>query len=266
MIQRPKRRKSYEGEKIGYINVGKAYSFYSGDCEIREYDCHCEACGSDKRIRHRVLTIAKSHYVREGKNVSCGCLQYQGFEKHNAKKQDLTGMRFGALTVLSQSDTVTMGKDKKKRRTWKCRCKCGTITYVSTGDLVSGNTKSCGCLKSAGEAYVAQALEKQNIFFEKEYSFDDLITPFGNPLRFDFAVFEANKLSFLIEYQGEQHYTPYATWFGAQQRKYTDKQKKEYCEKNGIRLFEIAYDEDIDERIREIMQSVHGNTVPSLTM
>ena len=30
---------------------------------------------------------------------------------------------------------------------WKCRCKCGNICYVLSASLLSGNTKSCGCLQ-----------------------------------------------------------------------------------------------------------------------
>jgi hypothetical protein len=54
--------------------------------------------------------------------------------------QNLVGQKFNRLTVLRlmQCNPVI----------WECRCDCGTITkIVSTGDLKSGNTKSCGCLK-----------------------------------------------------------------------------------------------------------------------
>src|SRR5690554_7766054 len=46
--------------------------------------------------------------------------------------------------------------------------------------------------------------------FEIEYDkFPDLVSDFGNPLRFDFAVFEDNKktkIKMLIEYDGQQHF------------------------------------------------------------
>lgn len=51
------------------------------------------------------------------------------------RKQDLTGKRFGKLTVLEY--------DREKQK-WKCKCDCGNITYKTTGHLNS-NAVSCGC-------------------------------------------------------------------------------------------------------------------------
>ena len=58
----------------------------------------------------------------------------------NSKRQDLTGKRFGQLTVL-EYDT-----EKKK---WKCQCDCGNLTYKTTGHLNACTATSCGCLKAA---------------------------------------------------------------------------------------------------------------------
>lgn len=41
------------------------------------------------------------------------------------------------------------GRNLSKRLTaWECRCDCGTLTTVSAVHLVTGHTKSCGCLSS----------------------------------------------------------------------------------------------------------------------
>jgi hypothetical protein len=53
---------------------------------------------------------------------------------------DLTGQRFGQLTVQKR---VTNSKSGAAR--WLCKCQCGTFTLVSTTNLRSGNSKSCGC-------------------------------------------------------------------------------------------------------------------------
>lgn len=57
--------------------------------------------------------------------------------------KDLTGLRFGKLTVLQRCETNT---NLNKPR-WHCVCDCGNHTIVSSKHLVSSNTKSCGCLK-----------------------------------------------------------------------------------------------------------------------
>lgn len=47
--------------------------------------------------------------------------------------EDKTGRRYGRLLII-----------KKSAKKWECRCDCGNITFVSTGNLK--NTFSCGCL------------------------------------------------------------------------------------------------------------------------
>ena len=53
---------------------------------------------------------------------------------------DLTGMRFGKLTVIS-----FCGVNKHHKRLWQCRCDCGSITVTTGSDLRKGHTKTCGC-------------------------------------------------------------------------------------------------------------------------
>ena len=57
-------------------------------------------------------------------------------------KRDLTGMSFGRLSVIAP-----IGVDKFRRTIWKLRCSCGKFVTVQVGDLTSGRTNSCGCLK-----------------------------------------------------------------------------------------------------------------------
>ena len=62
---------------------------------------------------------------------------------------------------------------------------------------------------SQGEIKIEEVLTKAGLVFEEEYSFPDLLSSSGHPLRFDFAVFDDDhELQFLIEYQGIQHYQP----------------------------------------------------------
>ena len=58
----------------------------------------------------------------------------------NKRFKDLTGERFGRLTVLNFN-----GKDKHSHNIWLCKCDCGNLKLVSTGDLTNGKTQSCGC-------------------------------------------------------------------------------------------------------------------------
>lgn len=56
------------------------------------------------------------------------------------RKLDLRKQRFGRLVVLRKADYKSNNKVL-----WICFCDCKTIRIVSTNNLRSGNTKSCGC-------------------------------------------------------------------------------------------------------------------------
>ena len=58
---------------------------------------------------------------------------------------DLTGQRFGKLKVISHIPHI-QEKGKHKGSVWKCICDCGREKDVLSGNLRSGDTKSCGCL------------------------------------------------------------------------------------------------------------------------
>lgn len=59
-----------------------------------------------------------------------------------SKKIDLTGERFGRLTVIREND-----KSKTGNIRWKCQCDCGNIIPVFKSTLLkdNGTIKSCGC-------------------------------------------------------------------------------------------------------------------------
>ncbi len=59
------------------------------------------------------------------------------------KYPDLTGERFGNLVVEKYADTTSYGQ-----RRWSCQCDCGNTCLVTTSNLRSGHTSSCGCKKS----------------------------------------------------------------------------------------------------------------------
>ena len=98
---------------------------------------------------------------------------------------------------------------------------------------------------SRGEIKIEEVLRDAGLVFEEEYSFPDLVSTSGRPLRFDFAVFDDDhNLEFLIEYQGIQHYEPkskFGGYSGLHKQQYNDMKKKEYCRKHNIILLEIPY-------------------------
>jgi len=59
------------------------------------------------------------------------------------KPIDLTGRRFGRLTVLRKE-----GPGACWQQQWRCLCDCGREVVVFRSNLASGHTRSCGCLRS----------------------------------------------------------------------------------------------------------------------
>ncbi|MBG9799506.1 hypothetical protein [Brevibacillus laterosporus] len=55
---------------------------------------------------------------------------------------DLTGERFGRLTVIMRSGI------KNGSPLWICKCDCESTTEANTRSLRTGNKRSCGCLHS----------------------------------------------------------------------------------------------------------------------
>ena len=57
--------------------------------------------------------------------------------------KDMIGKRFGRLVVVQYA-----GVSKNGKATWNCKCDCGITTGpIVGGNLRTGATKSCGCLR-----------------------------------------------------------------------------------------------------------------------
>ena len=206
--------------------------------------CQCD-CGN--------IVSVSSGRLRNGTTQSCGCYAKQ--RSSEARLIDLSGKTFGNWSVISRAEDYVCQKNGVHCPRWLCKCSCGQERVVFGSILRSGSSCSCGCLReSKGEKAIAELLEENRIKFEREYSFADLLSSKGAKLKFDFALFDQSILKCLVEFQGEQHYeTDPSKSFGYAQRTYTDIRKKVYCERNGIQLYEIRYDEDISSAMTKIL-------------
>lgn len=52
------------------------------------------------------------------------------------------GDKFSKLTVVD-----FVGVNKHRKRVWLCRCDCGKMTSVTTGQLIGHHSTSCGCTR-----------------------------------------------------------------------------------------------------------------------
>lgn len=249
------RTKDETGNKYGKLTVLYRNGTTTDGKAI--WRCICE-CGNETNVAGKAL--------RSGRTRSCGCLIPELLSLRSL--HDLTGQRFGMLTVIERAPTKFSAKGNMST-CWKCICDCGRETIVHANALTTnGHTRSCGCMKSSfREEQISKVLDSLHIKYVREYTFEELLSPVGNKLRFDFALFDdCNNLLALIEHQGEQHYSPANNDFGKMQREISDQLKRDFCSSHDILLFEIRFDDDIMLKLKEILSQIkisHANPVPS---
>lgn len=94
-----------------------------------------------KRIKiERICARCKKlEFVRkDGAGIHCRSCRAK-INSENKKPKDITGIKFGKITVISFAFI-------KKCAYWNCLCDCGKECIVSGAKLRFGATKSCGCI------------------------------------------------------------------------------------------------------------------------
>lgn len=108
------------GMKFGHWEVIKFD--HINEHRIKYWLCKCGVCGKIMPVRATSLI--------NGTSTAC-CKKCS---------HDLTGLRFGAWTVLK--------RDPSRPRYYVCKCDCGTIRSVFGSTLKNGASNSCGCLSA----------------------------------------------------------------------------------------------------------------------
>lgn len=138
------------GEKFGRLTVLDVDGSNIGSSTYKQkYVCLCD-CGNYAKIRYDNLIY--------GHTKSCGCLID---ESHIKRIEDLSGKRFGRLTVISIEQT-----NKQKGVRWLCECDCSNTIIVAASHLKNGHTKSCGCLskENAHTINLSHGMSKSRIY------------------------------------------------------------------------------------------------------
>lgn len=187
--------------------------------------CKCD-CGQ--------TTFASTSDLRSGHKKSCGCWQKEkAAATGHANLIDITGEKFGLLTVVAKESSKKTSNGSIKIF-WKCKCDCGNCITVEGNALKTGNTRSCGCIKSFGEQKIASILQENKLRFEREKIFPN------TNFRFDFFV----ENTYIIEYDGRQHFQDYS-WGSkshtVEESQKRDNQKNYYCYQNNIPIIRIPY-------------------------
>lgn len=198
------------------------------------WKCKC-VCGKEVEVVSTNLTA--------GRTKSCGCKRNEmiGAAVGHIEKEVHAGDLVNNTLILD----LYFKKDSRNfREAWvKCRCQfCGKEFDVRYTSLKDGKTQSCGCAKkSVREKKIETLLKNANIQFEREKTFKDCY--YSNSCaksRFDFYVDN----SYLIEYDGEQHFIASGSIFTPEQVELTQKRdeyKNNWCKEHHIPLIRIPY-------------------------
>ncbi len=178
------------------------------------------------------------------------------------------GKEFGNWSVIDLADR----KDKYNNTYYTCRCNlCGRKRVLPAKFVTDPKHKlhpfSCGCV-SVGVYTIREFLSENNIMFEEEVTFKDLLSPKGGKLRFDFMI----KVRYgeqiynyaVIEYDGRQHtdIKSFMKITRIYQRdraevemgyyNLCDSLKEDYCRHIGLHFLRITYSRDADEIRRQL--------------
>ena len=249
VIQSLHHRMDLLGQDFGRLKVIERADDYitSSGKSYSQWVCQCQ-CGN--------TIVVKQSKLIQGKTKSCGCLRSE--LTSNRRSANLLGMRFGRLTVIKRMGSIKDIHGNNKSSAWYCKCDCGGHKIVRASSLINGDCLSCGCIVSHGEDKIRKYLEDNNILFKSQYWFDNLRGKKNRPLYFDFAIFgDGGDLKCLIEYQGIQHFQECEFKdFGKLQREVTDTMKQKYCNQNQILLFDIKYDENVEDSLYKIIKQI----------
>jgi hypothetical protein len=83
------------------------------------------------------------------------------------KHHDLTGLKFGRLTLLEKAGSTPSGQAR-----WLCACDCGGTKIADASQIKRGRTSSCGCLALEQKRQAAQSqcseYSRTNLYRERK--------------------------------------------------------------------------------------------------
>ena len=118
------------------------------------------------------------------------------------KRVNLTGKRFGRLTVIGESN-----KGDKNHRHVLCKCDCGNEKDVAICSLRSGNTQSCGCIH---QEVFREIITKHGHYYEKLHGiWAQMRQRCSNPKNKSYKYYGALGVSVCEQWQ---QYGPFRDW------------------------------------------------------
>lgn len=268
----------YEYNKTNYINVKTPIIItcpIHGDFNQKPNNhlngWGCKTCGGNNKLTTEefILKANKIHknrydyslvkYIGSHTKIKIICKEHGKFEQkpnnhlmgNNCPKcgiisqqnnKKLTNLEFinKANKIHNNKYDYSLVKYIKSDVNIKIICPKHGIFKQKAGQHLSG--RGCpNCNESKGELKIKEVLEKYNIEYIFQKSFDNCLNKNNRKLKFDFYLIKQN---ILIEYDGKQHYES-IEYFGGKNSFKTlnehDNMKNRYAKMNKIKLIRIPY-------------------------
>lgn len=197
-----------------------------------------------KCLMHDYEWMATPNHILSG----CGCPMCKKEKLKNRFKRNHDEY-IDKVSIINK-DIIVLGQYIDAKTPIKHKCVIDGWEWDALPDNIlhgHGCPQCNKCSKSIGEKIISDWLDNHNVLYEKQKTFDDCKDKYV--LRFDFYL---SSFNILVEYNGVQHYEP-VDYFGGNEGFKSivkrDEIKDEYCRKNNIYLFKIAYFEDIYEKL-----------------
>ena len=183
------------------------------------------------------------------KNKNTGCPSCLGIKKYTYKEIKEYIENFGYELIDQEYSNC--------RKKMEVRCPQGHIFKTNFDTFKNKNCRCPICNESKGERKISDYFDKNNIIYNVQKTFPDLLGEGGGHLSYDFYLPQYN---LLIEYQGGFHdgtvTGSYQKYYDLERQQEHDKRKQDYAEKNNIKLLEIWYwdYDNIEEILKEMVK------------
>ena len=187
-------------------------------------ECECLICG--KISKFNIASIISGRKCR-----GCLGLMLKSTEQYKQEVFDIVGNEYEVIGKYTGNKKHILMKHNLCNNSWN----------ATPTNFLYRSQRCPFCQTSKGEELISIFLDRNNIDYIPQYSFDDCV--YINKLRFDFYLPSYNTL---IEFQGKQHYQVIEYMGGITDfklRQLRDDIKRKYCISNNINLLEIRYDE-----------------------
>ena len=288
----------YDYSKVEYVNNRTPVeiicpvhtSFFQAPGPHKDRAQGCRKCRSDrlsklfakdtkwfirraKEVHGRKYDYSRVKYTNQKVRVWIGCKRHKKWFRQTGSDH-LSGYGCQACGVESLRKSMALGRKefiRRARRVHGNTYDYSLVNYVNTKTPVDIRCRKHGpfaqkpenhyqrgagcwaCSESKGERKIAKWLKAHGFEFEREKGFPTL--RHKARLRYDFCL---ELEGVLIEFDGEQHFTPFILFGGAKKMKQVqtrDAIKTRWATKNKWRLIRIRFDEDVDSRLDEELGS-----------